>query len=389
MTYYDKYRYLTTLGAAEDGDNWWVAGYQGNGIFSVNKENNTIHFLKRTENEHTSLNAFKDSFMYRGRIYFLPWWSYSIEIYDVELEKFYVVKIPDEASKFYGAVGYIVDEEYIYIFSRFCNETPIRLNIDTLVCERIWATWTDISKKYSRHDKYFINSITEVNGNFWYGVYQANVLIKSSKKDLRDTQPIILDANYRIHQVAYIGKNCLLVTMADDEECIVYNVEDEVIEYTVPIKTIGRVINIINDEEEIILIPRHGKRLLLVNRDSGASRLIDCDNERMRCFTDNDEYFYYGKMNEEKIYLFPYNTNMLVTINRKDMSVSYEEWEIEKGASTEEIMRKYVVEYNRAVLDERRCSMDIFLNDMVTDGHQGIRCEDVGGRVHEEVRKRV
>ena len=365
MTYYDKYRYLTTLDAVDDYDNWWVAGYEINGIFKVSKKDNTVELIKKTETADKMIKRYRYSFEYRGKMYFLPSHSYNIEVYDTELKMFYCIGIPGENRKEYATIGYITDDKYIYMFSTFCEETPIRLNTLTMECERIGDSWKDIIKEYAKDKLVFICSIAEQKGYIWCGVYGTNTIICSKKSDLNDIKVIHLEEQFNIYRVANAGKNRLILSSLVDNECIVYNTIDNMIEYKIDVKEIGLEVNILSDGEEIVLIPQYGRKLMLINTDTRETKIIDCTSEKMKCFDENDRFFYYGKMDEQKIYLYPYNTNVLTIINRKDMSISYEEWEMEKDTSTKDIMAKYVIEDKDGVYYEKRCDIDNFLENII------------------------
>lgn len=365
MIYYDKYRYLTTLDAVDDEDNWWVAGCEVNGIFRVSKQDKTIHLLKKSEKSYYLTRRYQYFGMYMGKVYFFPMFSRNIEVYDIESGMFSIIEIPSDSSKMYGAIGHIVDGKYIYIFSGCYNEMPVRINTDTMVCERISPRWIDIANKYKINTRWFISNLTEANGYIWYGVCESNILIKSSIRDLQDIEVIHLDEKCKIYRVEYVGDNKLFVTMIDGGECIIYNISNGIIESKICTAESGIVINVLSYEKEIVLIPRYGKKVMLVNRDTGDKRIIDCSSEKVYCFSETDEYFCNGKMDAEKIYLYPYNTNVLTIINRKDMSISYEEWEIEKDTSIKDIMAKYVIEDKDGVYYEKRCDIDNFLENII------------------------
>lgn len=389
MTYYVKYRYLTTLDAAEDEYNWWVAGYEVDGIFRVSKKDCNVHFLKSTENTDSKIKRYRYSFKYMNKIFFLPMLSHNVEVYDIDLDLFNTVRITNNDSKMYGTIGYVLYDKYVYLFPAFCDEIPVRINIDTMECEAIFDGWSDIVNKYIKDKKWFICSVAEAKGDIWYGVYNSNVLIHSSLKNLRDIDIIHIDENYKIYRVINAGENRLLITMSDDGECLIYNTVKQMIESKISIESIGIVANVLSCGDEIVLIPQYGKKIMVTNVDTGVSRIVDCDHKNLCCFNDKDECFYYGKMDNDKIYLFPYGVNVFTIIDRKDMSISYQEWEIEKGASTKEIMKKYVVEYDDHILDECRCSVDIFLEEMMKESQQIKKNEYVGGRIHEQIKKRL
>ena len=365
MTYYDKYRYLTTLDAAEDENDWWVVGYEVNGIFRVSKQEGVIHFLKKTESSDVLVRRYRYSFKYKGKIYFFPMFSRNIEVYDIESETFHIIKMTGDSSNMYATIGYIVKDEYIYLFSAFCNENPVRINTDTMVCEEVCDVWTDTVVKYKKNKKWFICSVTEVQDDIWYGVYETNILIRSSIKAINEIEVIRIDEKYSIYRVEYVGNNKLLITMTDGDVCIIYNIADGAIEFKISIKQIGVVVNVLSKGEEVILIPQYGKKIMLVNRDTGVSRIINCNSEKMRCFSEVGECFYYGKIDEEKIYLYPYNTNVLTIINRKDMSITYQEWIIDKDSLIKDIMTKYVIEDKDGVYYEKRCDIDNFLENIL------------------------
>lgn len=365
MTYYDKYRYLTTLDAVDDEDNWWIAGCEVNGIFRVNKQDKKIYLLKKSEDSYFSIKRYQYFCICMGKVYFLPMFSNNVEVYDIESGSFSVINISNDSSKMYGAIGHIIDGKFIYLFSGCYNETPVRINTDTMSCERIFARWVDIANRYKKNTKWFIGNITEAEEHIWYGVYESNILIKSSIRDLQDIEVIHLEESCKIYRVEYVGNNKLFVTMMDGGECIIYNISNGIIESKICTAESGIVINVLSYEKEIVLIPRYGKKVMLVNRDTGDKRIIDCSSEKVYCFSETDEYFCNGKMDAEKIYLYPYNTNVLTIINRKDMSISYEEWEIERDASTKDIMAKYVIEDKDGVYCEKRCDIDNFLENII------------------------
>ena len=167
MTYYDKYRYLTTLDAVEDEENWWLAGFEVNGIFSISKKDKVVHFHKKSESADCLVRRYRYTFIHKDKIYFLPMFSRNIEVYDIKSRMFSVIKIPGDRSKVYGTIGYKVNDKYIYLFPAFCDEIPVRIDTDTMVCELVCAEWTDIAIRYTKDKKWFICNMAEVNEDIW------------------------------------------------------------------------------------------------------------------------------------------------------------------------------------------------------------------------------
>lgn len=357
------------LNMAEDGEYWWFPGYWINALFKMDKTSKQIQWVCDFKQEVTFREAVYSRVVpYRNLLFFLPQNSFHISVYDKIQSNIMTLDI--ECSNRccgFGTAGHVVEENFLYIFSVFPGCLPVKVNMNTFSIEYIkeWATL--VQELYTGEYKYFINSVVQMDNRIFLGIYGTNRIIEFMPENNSYREILSLESTYEIGKIAGDGLSSLCVIPRLDGPIHVYNVsngkmdrywEHEKDEY----------VNIYFTAKEILLIPRYGKVITIIDRkDRAVKRLeIPVDDLFLLDASDN-RFFYTGMIKDDNIFLYPYRSKGIVVIDRKKDTIQMLDVMIDKDFSDEAVIQKYLL-HAYAVPDEIFCPFELWEKSIGTSG---------------------
>lgn len=368
INYYDKYRYLSCFEMIEDNESWWIPEYKWNTLFRISKNTMDIQkIVDLTGKVEASEGCYSYIVSYQDKLIFLPQNSLNIAIYDRNLSSLTIFTLDTgKKSGIYGTAGYAMLERKIYVFSSYEDCMPFVLDGETWNIKYL-ESWISQINKYSKRQKWIINSSVEMDGIIFLGIYGSNLILKYFPEEDKYKEIVLADDYVKINKIYRDTNNKKLIILSINKEIIEFSYENkELFETNRWLSKMEDkdVVNIIQDHENIVLLPRIGRYIEIINRMSGKTWGINIPEEYL---LDSQimlgKYIYGGKINNRIIYLFPFSTKGLICIDIFSKKINLIKLEVNKLILKEKF--DAYISYNlnmKKIFDEHKLPLHMFLD---------------------------
>lgn len=369
--YYDKYRYLSCFEMTEDTDHWWMSDYKWNALFRVSKRKYNIEkIVDLTDKTAISEGTYSYIVCYQDKLFFLPQNSLRVAVYDKKICELTMLALnTGKKSQIYGTAGYAILGKDIYVFPSYKDCIPFVLDGETLSI-RYLATWKKQVDQYGGKERWLINSAVEINGEILLGLYNRNIILKyNPQKDIYK-KICLTDKNFKINKIYKEEENKKLIILSVDNDIAEFSYKQEMLFETKRWKSeIGDedIINILMSHEELVVLPKSGRRIKIINRESSESWNIDIPMEYLLNIDRSScKYIHGGKIDKTYIYLFPYSAKGIICINRVSKHINLIKLDID-GELLERQFDLYIEQNNNheGVFNEQRLPLNRFLQTCV------------------------
>lgn len=164
---------------------WFPAGNY-NALFCYEKNNNMIHFVNKfpISNNNNIFRLFSAGMRYKENIFFAPYHSKSIVVYNIENDTFNEISLLQKKSEAIPFRKIIKIEDYLYFISSAVKPVIVVMNIYTY---QFKVYEYDVPAKISKLDFVTRDVLCENSKIFW-GINKTNIIIEF---DLKTTKFIL------------------------------------------------------------------------------------------------------------------------------------------------------------------------------------------------------
>ncbi len=365
-----------------DEDIMW---YFDNSIFSLcrmNLKTGKVDILAVYTGERTF--GARRIFANKGVLFITAYNSSDILKYSKSENKIDVLKnvqetfLPEYLHNFYDY--HMCIEDKIWFFSTYYEKPVYYFDMQT---EQFYQD--DILNKYiSKHIEKGKIAALYANGYkdcYWTALYNTNIFIKHSLKDRSIEEFKIVDANIHLNAICYDGEKIWL-TQSDNGNIICIEKSGKIINIFEGISNgVGKEFSkIINTRDRIVVLPRLGDTLLLIDKKDMKMRKVNLTEMDLDYVS--SKHGWAKILNclelEDKLFFLPWGLDSLFTIGRsgselKKIEISYLESELmsimlnrEKSISeSQDISLECLVKYSmlldrKVVHDENLVGKKIF-----------------------------
>lgn len=374
--YYQKNKYISFLDMIENDENIWVANNCFNGIFRMRKDGTMIEHIASFDKDvvlESGTGLYFQTIFYNNSIVFLPHNTFKVAIFSLDTKTLKYIQMPcSVGTGGYVTAGYALYKGSLYLFSQFAQCRAVRIHMETFVVEEL-EIWDELASKYYDEDtRYMIDSAIQIDDYVWIGIKKTNKIIGYSLRDrscnqLESEKEIVkVFGNAGLHEIYNVstdGKSVECIALKEQGKRSHINLDSF-------IEKGNRILYILSDEKNFIMIPFYGKYIIIVDRKSGAIKKHQDFPKEFDNFSENERYFYTGRLTEEFIELFPYYTNGMIRIHRQSGETKLYKTEIEWEDSIDSLVLKY--HYRNSIKNticfERVYSVSGFLDMVTRDG---------------------
>ncbi len=217
----------------------------------------------------------------------------------------------------YNSIGGIAIENRFYFFSCYSDMAAFCYDSgkDSL---RKLEGWNELWSGYGRGEG-VVNSVCNYLNGVIFGISGTEkVLYYDLVNDICETF-IALD-NARIKSV-YVYDDLIYISQVDGGEIVIVDpLEKKEVNRISISSDFGEMISLFFDENYIYAIPRYGHTILRI--DSCSYSIVEIDAncvDLLNYHAETNRFFSGGKVVDNSIFLFPYNTNALVEIDKNSL----------------------------------------------------------------------
>lgn len=249
-SFYDKFKYLTVLGACKQGEDTWAVDRYTNSLYRLNEKRRELQFIANLEVNHKYVEAeYTHIVEYNGVLFILPQNSYFICIYNICSDKLRKIELPCKKDcSGYGVIGEVFYQGYLYIFSCHEKYAPYKINLTDLTLEEEQDWCIGLQSLSFPRSRYLLSRIIAEEDRIIFGVYDTGIILSY----LLDTGKFIevcnLKENFKIDKAISKYADNIYLSAVECNEIYRINPEDKTRE-RVPIefwKTDNSVINVLN-----------------------------------------------------------------------------------------------------------------------------------------------
>lgn len=268
---------------------------------------------------------------YRERLYFIPYKSNMIHIWNLESEQWEDnIKLSySESVKIEDAVLY---ENEIWIFPNSLDKPIIKFNMDRKTSVELDELTKSINERASTCVKIVTGCVCLEKNMLFIATYDAGYVFKINIKNLK-IENVFCFENTFIAGMKALTHNRLCIWFVNKSSIMIWDEEAREKKY-LNIKTqipFGRIAfrSVLElDEKYFLLLPKHSNELFVVDEKNGLSESLALPADFHRCSPYS--LFEYGVKEGKKIYLFPSGGNKLLVIDLDNMKVCSKDFDVSK-----------------------------------------------------------
>lgn len=358
-----RYQYLSCADMAEDPDSWWILECKYNMLLKIAKKTLDIECMLDAEDaDMSSEEAYLTIVPIQDKLVLLPQNSLNVVVYDKSFGNTMVLPLKTgEKQGIYGAAGYALIENDLYVFSSYEECMPFVLNTETWNI-RYLKSWKEQIKRYGTGEQWGINSVVKKDQKLLLGLYNTNIILKYDPEKDRYERMGIPDRGFKINKLyEEADSENLLVLSGNDKGIMQISFDDGMIlKNRCWISEMGEknVIAVLSDSEKIVLLPKSGTHIEIIDRKSGESWGMDISEEYLLDSCDlSNRFFYRGEIGKESICLFPFLSRGFIYIDKKSKQHYLTELKIDRRA----ILKKANTDIKK-VYDERKMLLISFMD---------------------------
>lgn len=371
--FYEKFKYLTVLGACKQGKFTWAVDRYTNSLYRLDEENRDLQFIANLEvNSEYAEAEYTHMVENDGVLFMMPQNSYFISVYDTCSHDLKKMELPcKKDGTGYGVVGEIIYQGYLYIFSCYEKYAPYKINLTNLeiVEEREWCAGLR-NLKFPR-SKYLLSRVIAEKDRIIFGVYNTEMVLSYMLTTKKFERLCRLDGSIKIDKVVGKHGNSVYLSSVDCNEIYKVNLEDDSLE-RIPVKfweTGNSVINVLDCGTDIYLLPKLGDRIVRYDINKKIMERVKWDvsvlaEEKLeRCF-------FYGYIEGQEIVLYLYTLGSRIRIDRKTGSTIQERLDKNPKKNALEILKHDYWEQlegeQMESYSEEICPLSVYINRKFT-----------------------
>lgn len=307
--FYDKFKYLTVLGACKQGEDTWAVDRYTNSLYRLNEKRRELQFIANLEVNQEYVEAeYTHIVEHNGVLFILPQNSYFICIYNICSDKLRKIELPCKKDcSGYGVIGEVFYQGYLYIFSCYEKYAPYKINLTDLTLEEEKDWCIGLQSLSFPRSRYLVSSIIAEENGIVFGLYDTGIVL-SYRLDTREFSKVCsLKENFKIDKAISRYEDRIYFSAVGCNEIYRINPEDNAQE-RVPIefwKADNPVINALICGPNMYLLPKYGK--VIVRYDVRNQELKKMDWEVPEIAEGNTErWFLYGHLEGQNLILYLY-----------------------------------------------------------------------------------
>ena len=300
----------------------WMTHNLFNGLFKVDIYTGQAEFVTEIYGENRNQESlFRDIIFYKGRLFLIPQTAHHIVEHDIETGRQRAIRIENKA---YCQIHFSVRlrcQNEIYLFPLVQPNPGIKLDLDNFTIEEFDIDYKTINQYLERtSDMIFGECGVQIRNELWDPLRTCPILVCFSEHETKYYKVMSERSGFR--NLSYCDPYFYL-TLNGRAEIIIWNPKNGIKErIKVPDNILGvknsSIENIIMEEENIWIVPARGTNIIRYSLKDKTYKKILNIMDHMEGFSDYDEHWDGVQYDEKNIYLFPYRTNLLLIINKKE-----------------------------------------------------------------------
>lgn len=367
--FYDKFKYLTVLGACKQGKDTWAVDRYTNCLYRLNEKRRELQFVANLEVNCEYVEAeYTHIVEYNGALFILPQNSYFICVYNTCSGKLTKLELPCKKDcSGYGVIGEIIYERYLYIFSCYEKYAPCKIDLTNLEIEEEKEWCIGLQNLSFPRDKYLVSRMIVEENKIIFGLYNTGIIL-SYLLDTKEFRKVCsLKENFKIDKAISKYANNIYLSAVNCNEIYRVNLEDNTQE-RISIgfwKKDNSVINAFLCGADIYLLPKYDNEIVkydVTNQELGkmnweVPKLAEGDPGR---------WFLYGYLEGQDLILYLYKYGSRVKIDLKtgrtilehlDKDTKKSAFEILKHDYWEQLEGEQVESYREDI-----CPLSVYIN---------------------------
>ncbi|MCI8514569.1 MAG: hypothetical protein HFI93_08110 [Lachnospiraceae bacterium] len=222
-------------------------------------------------------NLHRRVFSYQNKLYFIPWFGKTIDIYDISADEFQAIEMPGMDCAVMDAAR-VCDEIWIFAASDQYPAYVLDLENGNLT-PRTWVF--DSIRKHVKDISLAISSVACRGDRIWLGIYDKNFLYQIDVKK-RTVQEIGLPSDVRIKSVDIWGGN-LWITDALHPELILIKDGKREIYYSEKIMRRDSFSRVIESGKYKMVLPHYASYMLFSDSENRRPEKVELPSWSNRC----------------------------------------------------------------------------------------------------------
>lgn len=305
-------------------DTFWMTHNLFNGLFKVDLRTGEAEFVTEIYGENWNQESlFRDIYYYNEKLFLIPQTANHIVQYDVITGEQRSIEIENKAYYFIHFSTVQRYNNYIVMFPLEKPNPIFTLNMEYFTLQTYDMNYVTINSFIeNKTGMIFGNSGVNLKKEFWVPLLQNCGVASFSEREnkfylISPELAGIRNLTYS-HPYFYLTLNMM-------SEIIKWNPETGIKErIKVPDSLLGKknaaIENIVVENGFIWIIPSEGSYIVKYCEKERSYKVILNISEYAKGFEDYNSHMCGLQSDDEYIYLFPYRTNILITINKKDDS---------------------------------------------------------------------
>ena len=353
-------------------DTFWMTHNLFNGLFKVDLRTGEAEFVTEIYGENWNQESlFRDIYYYNEKLFLIPQTANHIVQYDIITGEQRSIEIENKAYYFIHFSAVQRYNNYIVMFPLEKPNPIFTLDMECFTLQTYDMDYVAINP-YMENKKGMIfgNSGVNLKKEFWVPFLQNCGVASFSEREnkfylISPELAGIRNLTYS-HPYFYLTLNMM-------SEIIKWNPETGIKErIKVPDSLLGKknaaIENIVVENGFIWIIPSEGSYIVKYCEKERNYKVILNISEYAKGFEDYNSHMCGLQSDDEHIYLFPYRTNILITINKKDDSFKILEINFPETMDREiwllEQNKKEInhVDYRGYMMLDSAVGLDVFVN---------------------------
>ncbi len=300
---------------------------------------------------YTYLNVMED------KVVILPQNCMTVVFYDRKKERIDTIKMPcDEFNSGYGTIASFFVGNQLCVFSSHPGNSAYVVDMGDYSVREMPGWRKMLHNLGIIKSENYTALISIYKNGFIFGAYESNEIIYYDFKSNEYKVVYQLPPEIRVYRI-YTWNESLWILPKDGNVIYYLDLEDdlELKEVKLPIEGIS-FFSLLIDEEDVVAISDRVEKIYIYKRKNKDVICVDCSLlEKKVCFKR-------GRLEEQYIYLYPFETDELICINRKNYECNSKRIDLSSGRNALEIFNDMYSGFKKAtVLREEEMGLGMLI----------------------------